>query len=431
MGVAADGAGGRVFTHRLGADEVAHDLLTVTPNLDPITALCEHEQYQRLADGSPAQVVLAGFDEELLEQRGIPPEVVDPLGALVLAPGTLGKVRGDRGRPGRGAADPAGTGGRAGRRARARRSTAGVRLRHVDNADEPVYFDAASMDSVRRGSGGIRRAAAAPVRDRRRVRPYPQHRMARTRRIRFRCLAFRARVQALARRHDLDSDDALALYTLVETVSTRCRCCWLDATGADEPLADTPVAASAGATRPRPFVDLMREVGAVLADPLLAELLLAETVGTGRAGAAALGLFAETLEPKVPRTARVAFRWLRAVALERHRRHRGGRTRAAGGRVDGSGLAAAVVRSGPFRLRSRRRRARVVVAAPRRRRTRDDLLASLLEQHRAEPRPDIGRNEPCWCGSGRKYKKCHLGREQLPLADRVGWLYTKAASTRC
>jgi uncharacterized protein YecA (UPF0149 family) len=24
---------------------------------------------------------------------------------------------------------------------------------------------------------------------------------------------------------------------------------------------------------------------------------------------------------------------------------------------------------------------------------------------RAEPKP--GRNEPCFCGSGRKYKKCH------------------------
>ena len=23
----------------------------------------------------------------------------------------------------------------------------------------------------------------------------------------------------------------------------------------------------------------------------------------------------------------------------------------------------------------------------------------------------LGRNEPCWCGSGKKYKKCHLGRE--------------------
>ena len=32
----------------------------------------------------------------------------------------------------------------------------------------------------------------------------------------------------------------------------------------------------------------------------------------------------------------------------------------------------------------------------------------------------------CWCGSGRKYKKYHLGREALPLAERVGWLYTKA-----
>jgi hypothetical protein len=25
-----------------------------------------------------------------------------------------------------------------------------------------------------------------------------------------------------------------------------------------------------------------------------------------------------------------------------------------------------------------------------------------------------GRNEPCWCGSGKKYKKCHLGRENEP-----------------
>lgn len=24
----------------------------------------------------------------------------------------------------------------------------------------------------------------------------------------------------------------------------------------------------------------------------------------------------------------------------------------------------------------------------------------------------LGRNDPCWCGSGVKYKKCHLDREQ-------------------
>jgi len=26
-------------------------------------------------------------------------------------------------------------------------------------------------------------------------------------------------------------------------------------------------------------------------------------------------------------------------------------------------------------------------------------------------RPKLGRNDPCWCGSGRKYKVCHLPRE--------------------
>ncbi|OOK65636.1 SEC-C motif family protein [Mycobacterium kansasii] len=56
----------------------------------------------------------------------------------------------------------------------------------------------------------------------------------------------------------------------------------------------------------------------------------------------------------------------------------------------------------------------------------DYPLVELLEMYRAEPRRDVGRNDLCWCGSGRKYKKCHLGREQLPLDDRARWLYAKA-----
>ena len=27
---------------------------------------------------------------------------------------------------------------------------------------------------------------------------------------------------------------------------------------------------------------------------------------------------------------------------------------------------------------------------------------------------EIGRNDPCWCGSGSKYKRCHLNRENEP-----------------
>lgn len=39
----------------------------------------------------------------------------------------------------------------------------------------------------------------------------------------------------------------------------------------------------------------------------------------------------------------------------------------------------------------------------------------------------LGRNDRCWCGSGRKFKACHLGRPgMLPLAERVPWLWRKA-----
>lgn len=43
------------------------------------------------------------------------------------------------------------------------------------------------------------------------------------------------------------------------------------------------------------------------------------------------------------------------------------------------------------------------------------------------PRPMARRNDACPCGSGRKYKACHLGRETHSLDDRAGWLYLKAA----
>jgi hypothetical protein len=32
------------------------------------------------------------------------------------------------------------------------------------------------------------------------------------------------------------------------------------------------------------------------------------------------------------------------------------------------------------------------------------------EQIQRESRP--GRNDPCWCGSGKKYKKCHLDADE-------------------
>jgi hypothetical protein len=39
--------------------------------------------------------------------------------------------------------------------------------------------------------------------------------------------------------------------------------------------------------------------------------------------------------------------------------------------------------------------------------------------------PAVGRNEPCPCGSGRKYKVCHLGQVQVGAGERVQWLISK------
>jgi preprotein translocase subunit SecA len=30
-----------------------------------------------------------------------------------------------------------------------------------------------------------------------------------------------------------------------------------------------------------------------------------------------------------------------------------------------------------------------------------------VEQRRVDHSHQLGRNDPCWCGSGKKFKKCH------------------------
>jgi hypothetical protein len=35
------------------------------------------------------------------------------------------------------------------------------------------------------------------------------------------------------------------------------------------------------------------------------------------------------------------------------------------------------------------------------------------------PAEKPGRNEPCWCGSGKKYKKCHLPEDDKKAAAKA------------
>jgi preprotein translocase subunit SecA len=37
----------------------------------------------------------------------------------------------------------------------------------------------------------------------------------------------------------------------------------------------------------------------------------------------------------------------------------------------------------------------------------EEPLPAPVEQRRVDASEQIGRNDPCWCGSGKKFKKCH------------------------
>jgi hypothetical protein len=40
-------------------------------------------------------------------------------------------------------------------------------------------------------------------------------------------------------------------------------------------------------------------------------------------------------------------------------------------------------------------------------------LSNLFSSKPARPQDvELGRNDPCWCGSGKKYKKCHFAQDE-------------------
>ena len=389
---------GRVFTHHVTADELAHDVLAVTPDLDPVAELCNYVDYQHLADGAQVSVAMAGFDDDLLDERGIPPEVVDEVGVLLLPPGALsalGVSAGDL------VALRLTEAGLAVERVAAAQASGAVGDRLVatlapgdmtslDEAvwgvclDDPTAFTRpiVPLNEVIAERGLVRHLDSVAL---------PGFDVARWR--------FDLRCRGLMLRYDLESADAASLHTLI----TLCRM-YEEGTS--------------------PALELLGAAGALMSDPYLAYLLRMETLESGVSPMAVVA-FAEMLESRAPRSARVAGRWLRAVALERL------------GEVETAEreLLAAESMDTEWpptlldlaRFASDRGDAERGLALLRRADAPEDHpLFHMLESHRAMPRTDVGRNDACWCGSGRKYKKCHLGRDVLPLDDRTNWLYFKA-----
>ena len=437
---------GRVFTHRVTGPELKYDILVMNSDLKPVDMLTEREEYQRLTDGSPVVGVLMPFDADALAARGVPLDAVGDQGALLLPPGYLqGQGLGEGDALALGVAEN----GLSLESVPAPVVTAetvaglGQQLSAVLKAepDEPMPLDVAvwtacaddptlfttplpplgaMLDTCELAHAG--EWLAAPGFD-------------------FRRWRVAKRRAAIARDHDLGDDEALAVLAIV-TLYERVAEMHAAALAAQEDGGEAALAAFAaeltGQPEPSPTnpdrdhgedtpgkATTVRATMAFLAEPAVAEAVLVETIGSGSEGAAALGLFAETLEPLAPRTARPALLWLRGKAHERL----ADLTRAeaayhAAESVDSQWPPALVDLA---RFASDRGHAARGLALLRRAGTPPDhVLVELLERFQAMPRPDLGRNQPCWCGSGRKYKKCHLHHEQLPLDERAAWLYQKA-----
>ncbi|MGH3897261.1 MAG: SEC-C metal-binding domain-containing protein [Pseudonocardiaceae bacterium] len=439
---------GRVFTHRVTGPEVEHDILDVNPDLQPFDMLTEREEYQRLADGSPVVAVLMPFDADTLTGRGIPLDVVGDHGALLFPPGYLrgkGLNEGDviaLGLTGDGlllepVPEPVVTAETVAR--------LGQRLSAVlleTESDEPVPLDVAIWTACADDPAlfteplpplGAALDACGLARD---------GQWLAAEGFDFRRWRVEKRCAAIAEVYDLSHDEALAvlaivtLYDQVAAVHATVLAAQeegdeaamatfaAELTGQPEPSPTNPI--HDHDTAPTARATTVRATIVFLAEPAVAEAVLAETIGSDSDGAAALRLFAETLEPLVPRAAGPALRWLCGKAHERLAEL----TQAeaayhAAESLDPQWPPALVDLA---RYASDRGDAPRGLALLRRAGTLSDhALVEVLEHFQAVPRSDLGRNQPCWCGSGRKYKKCHLHHEQLPLEQRAAWLYQKAS----
>ena len=169
----------------------------------------------------------------------------------------------------------------------------------------------------------------------------------------------------------------------------------------------------------------LRGALADLADREVAEVVLEELAGTGRATSFGEALIAAAATPRQIGMAQ----WVAAVAAEQE-----GQVLVADAHLqlalEADPSSAAIVERCAW-YASDRGDAGAAVRLWRRLRPLPTGDIAIVEPFTRRAGPKLGRNDPCWCGSGRKSKTCHRTaspNHESPLADRVVWLCRKAAA---
>lgn len=438
----------RVLTHRVSAAEATHDVLALQPDLSGFATQLEFGGHEALIDGAPVAVVWNDLDPEALVERDIPADLVGE-GGLLLPAGYL-------------SARNVGAGDIIGMRI----TPSGFELTELSepSASGPALATLARRlgDLIIRGDGDpieldtaiwaacadepeLFTEALPPLAE-----ALPECGLAWEGEwlagagFDFKRWRANKRIGMLVHRYQLTEDEAVAVLVSVSLYDQVCDV-YIAARDAVDADGESGLAALAqewgldgpglsmpvGTNQPGPGTRAtVRASMALLVLPQVADAVLAETLGADDGfddnGASALGVFAQTCEPMAPREARVALRWLRAKAYERL----GDVTLAETTYVEAQTLDPdwplnlldlaryASDRGDAVRGLSLLQRAGALSSEP---------LVELLRKFQPTPRPELGRNQPCWCGSGRKYKVCHSRRETFPLAERADWLYQKSA----
>jgi hypothetical protein len=388
---------GRVFTHRLADWEVEYDTLALTPDLESVAEMPDDLEGRLLADGSPVVPTLLPFDRELLVERGIPEGQADEDDSsqyLLLPRGYLTHLR---------AGD-----------------LIGLRLTDRGIVLEPVDENSVSSDTTRLGqalhaildysepvesSVGVLTACADDASLFTQPLPPVSTMLARYGLVRhgdwlagegfdFAQNAEDLRLDELCHRHGVSDDQARAVLATVSLYEKR--------------------------------TEQVDDLVSSLSEPIVAYVVLAE-LDVDPDEADKLRTFAKFIEPAVAPRARPAARWLAAKAHE----------------LSGDLVAAEKTLLEAEKLdptwspvlldlaeyaSERGDAVRGLALAQRAGLTAGHPLFDVLKKFQPQPRPELGRNKPCWCGSGRKYKVCHLNSEQLPLDVRAAWLYQKAGT---
>ncbi|MBZ5733466.1 SEC-C domain-containing protein [Nocardioides sp. TRM66260-LWL] len=164
----------------------------------------------------------------------------------------------------------------------------------------------------------------------------------------------------------------------------------------------------------------------LLAEPAVADAAAAEVTGLAEPTPEQVAAVEKRLAPRLGRLARANLRWLHACVLELAGDPRAAEQtlRSALDLDDRCPLALEDLAAFAADRDDVEQALALLFEAET---TEDDPLRIVLERHRPAQRRDVGRNDPCWCGSGRKFKSCHLGRVQRSDADRTDLLLGRLA----